>query len=120
MNRKKFLKNSLTATIGGTLLGTACNTAGRETENATAPNIITNKKYQWRMVTAWPPNFPIFGELANDVAKWINTMSNGRINVKVFAAGELVPSFEAFEAVSSGTAEMWYEYAAIYLLVTCR
>lgn len=58
------------------------------------------------MVTAWPPNFPIFGELANDVANWINIMSGGRLEVKVFGAGELVPGFEAFEAVSSGTAEM--------------
>jgi hypothetical protein len=34
------------------------------------------------------------------------TLSGGRIEVKVFGAGELVPAFEVFDAVSSGTAEM--------------
>jgi TRAP-type mannitol/chloroaromatic compound transport system substrate-binding protein len=33
-------------------------------------------------------------------------MSGGRIEVKVFGAGELVPAFEIFDAVSRGTAEM--------------
>jgi len=104
MNRKTFLKKSMAVTLGTTALATACNSATEN--NNSAPNIITNKKYKWRMVTAWPPNFPVFGELANQVAEWIETMSAGRLSVKIFGAGELVPGFEAFDAVSSGTAEM--------------
>ena len=33
-------------------------------------------------------------------------MSAGRFKIKVYAAGELVPAFEVFDAVSQGTAEM--------------
>jgi len=33
-------------------------------------------------------------------------MSNGRLEIKVFGAGELVPGFEAFDAVSEGNIEM--------------
>jgi TRAP-type mannitol/chloroaromatic compound transport system substrate-binding protein len=33
-------------------------------------------------------------------------MSGGRLEVKVYGAGELVPAFESFDAVSRGTAEM--------------
>jgi TRAP-type mannitol/chloroaromatic compound transport system substrate-binding protein len=33
-------------------------------------------------------------------------MSGGRIEVKVYGAGELVPAFEVFDAVSRGTAQM--------------
>jgi len=106
MNRKTFLKKSIVATLGTTALATACNSAAENNNATQTPNIISNKKYKWRMVTAWPPNFPIFGELANQVAEWIETMSAGRLSVKVFGAGELVPGFEAFDAVSSGTAEM--------------
>jgi len=103
MNRKTFIKKSVAASLGATAVVSACNST---VEDSSSPNIITNKKYKWRMVTAWPPNFPIFGELANQVAAWIKTMSNNRLEVKVFGAGELVPGFEAFDAVSSGTAEM--------------
>ena len=36
----------------------------------------------------------------------IETLSGGRIEVKVYGAKELVPAFEVFDAVSRGTAEM--------------
>lgn len=58
------------------------------------------------MVTTWPKNFPGLGTGAENLAKRITAMSDGALNVKVFAAGELVPAFESFDAVSSGNAEM--------------
>jgi TRAP-type mannitol/chloroaromatic compound transport system substrate-binding protein len=71
------------------------------------PAIAAGKeKYRWKMVTAWPKNFPGLGTNANLLAKMINEMSGGRIRIKVYGAKELVPAFEVFDAVSSGTAEM--------------
>ena len=58
------------------------------------------------MVTTWPKNFPGLGTGANNLAKLISEMSGGRLTVKVYGASELVPAFEVFDAVSSGTAEM--------------
>lgn len=60
----------------------------------------------WKMVTTWPKNFPGLGTGAETLAKNITIMSGGRLNVKVYAAGELVPPLEVFDAVSRGTAEM--------------
>lgn len=62
--------------------------------------------YKWKMVTAWPKNFPALGTSANKLAKIIDEMSNGRLKIKVYGAGELVPAFEVFDAVSEGTAQM--------------
>lgn len=39
-------------------------------------------------------------------AEWVKDMSGGRLNIKVYGGGELVPALEAFDAVSSGTVEM--------------
>ena len=58
------------------------------------------------MVTTWPKNFPVLGTGANALAKLITEMSDGRIKVKVYGAGELVPAFEVFDAVSRGTAQI--------------
>jgi TRAP-type mannitol/chloroaromatic compound transport system substrate-binding protein len=58
------------------------------------------------MVTAWPKNFPGPGVSANRLATLISEMSDGRLQIKVYAAGELVPALEVFDAVSAGTAEM--------------
>ncbi len=63
-------------------------------------------QFKWKMVTAWPRNFPGLGSNANLLAKMITDMSGGRIKVKVYGAGEMVPAFEVFDAVSKGTAEM--------------
>ena len=58
------------------------------------------------MVTTWPPNFPALGTGATFLADMISRLSGGRLTVKVYGAGELVPAFEVFDAVSAGTAQM--------------
>src|SRR5690554_5759451 len=65
-----------------------------------APNIT------WRMVTAWPKNFPGLGVGAQRLADRITAMSGGRLTIKVYSAGELVPALQAFDAVIEGAAEM--------------
>lgn len=64
------------------------------------------ENYNWKMTTTWPPNFPVLGEVANKYAEWVEEMSDGQIKIKVYGGGELVPSLEAFDAVSNGTIEM--------------
>ncbi|SMG67105.1 TRAP dicarboxylate transporter subunit DctP [methanotrophic bacterial endosymbiont of Bathymodiolus sp.] len=77
-----------------------------------APGVVHAKaQYKWKMVTAWPKNFPGLGVGANQLAKMINEMSGGRIKVKVYGANELVPAFEVFDAVSRGTAQMGHSGA---------
>ncbi len=62
--------------------------------------------FEWKMVTTWPKNFPGLGTAPENFAKVINEMSNGRLTVKVYGGGEIVPALEVFSAVSQGTAEM--------------
>lgn len=104
MKRKDFLKAGITAGLGGALLATGCK--GSENESVNAPNIITSKRFKWKMVTTWPPNFPVIGEGCIKLAEWINTMSAGRLEINVYGGGELVPALQVFEAVSGGSVEM--------------
>ena len=72
-----------------------------------APAIVkAEEKRVWKMATSWPKNSPGVGVNAQRVADMITAMSGGRLTVQLFAAGELVPPFEVFDAVSSGAAEM--------------
>ena len=43
---------------------------------------------------------------ATDLAKRIEAMSNGRLKIPVYGAGELIPALEGFDAVRAGTVEM--------------
>ncbi|MGQ4877876.1 TRAP transporter substrate-binding protein [Billgrantia sp. LNSP4103-1] len=93
MQRRKFLKS-----VG---LGAAGVAAAPFVSTAKAQETIT-----WDMVTSWPTNFPALGTGANDFAKRIEQLSNGRMRVRVHGAGELVPPLEVFDAVAAGTAQM--------------
>lgn len=62
--------------------------------------------FHWRMVTMWPKNFPGLGTAPERFAKHVAEMSNGRLLIKVHAAGEIVPALGIFDAVSQGNVEM--------------
>ena len=70
------------------------------------PAIATGKR-TLKMVTTWPKNFPGLGTAPENIAKRIHAMTDGQITIKIFAAGELVGAFESFDAVSTGTADMY-------------
>jgi len=93
MKRRDFIQK---IAIGGVAAGSVL----------AAPAVHAKKTIKWKMVTTWPKNFPGLGTGANKLAKLITEMSGGRLKVKVYGAGELVPAFEVFDAVSRGTAQM--------------
>lgn len=104
INRKRFFASIAAGTIALPFL---FRLGGRpQAQSSSGPGIISGKKYQWRMVTTWPPNFPVLGEGCNKFAEWVREMSGGRIEIKVYGGGELVPALETFDAVRNGAAEM--------------
>ena len=62
--------------------------------------------FEWKLVTSWPKNFPGVGQGPERLAKLVEEMSDGRLTIEVFGAGQLVPGFEVFDAVAEGTAQM--------------
>jgi len=95
-NRRDFLKKATAATA----VAATATTIG-------APAIVrAEKTYNWKMVTTWPPHFPLLGEGADKLAETIGVMSGGRLNIQVYGGGELVPPLQAFDAVSQGMVQM--------------
>ncbi len=105
IKRKNFIKGLAAGTIALPFVIRGLG-GGQTAQSQSAPGVITNKKYQWRMVTTWPPNFPVVGEGCALFAKWVHEMSAGRMEIKVYGGGELVPALETFDAVRSGAAEL--------------
>ncbi len=88
-----------------TLFLTAC--GGTADPAASSANAMAlSKTFKWKMVTTWPANFPIFQEGAERFADDVRVMSNGRLDIHVYAGGELVPALQVFDAVSNGVVEM--------------
>ena len=93
MDRRSVLRRTLTA---GAAAGAA----------SLAAPAFSQGKIEWRMVTTWPKNFPGLGVGAENLAKRISAMSGGRLTIKVYSAGEMVPALQALDAVINGSAEM--------------
>lgn len=102
--RRKFLKQGAAALTSGAILS-ACGGSEKNVSTEFA-NVNFTKTHKWRMVTTWPPNFPVMGEGCNLLADWINEASGGRLEVTVYGGGELIPALESFEAVSNGVAQL--------------
>ncbi|MFT5038286.1 MAG: TRAP-type mannitol/chloroaromatic compound transport system substrate-binding protein [Flavobacteriaceae bacterium] len=76
-------------------------------DKTVVPGVMDKQQsFKWKLVTTWPKNYPGLGTAPENFAKKVNAMSDGRLQIKVFGAGQLVPAFEVFDAVSQGTAEM--------------
>ena len=63
---------------------------------------------KWKMTTSFPPGLPFY-QSGPGSAEWIvdqiDKLSGGRLKIKLFAAGELIPWNGGFDAVKSGTVE---------------
>lgn len=101
MNRRDLIRAGLGAAALPALA--ACQKSDCAPGGAAAGD---TRKRTWKMVTTWPRDFPGLGTGANYLAEQITAMSGGRLTVKVYGAGELVPAFEVFDTVSAGTAEI--------------
>ena len=73
--------------------------------------VQAQQTYEWKLVTTWPKNFPGLGETPERFADLVEEMSNGRMSIRVYGAGEIVPALEVFDAVSAGTAEIGHSAA---------
>ena len=94
---------------GASLVGAASLVAACSDNSSSQQGPAINKKQRnLKMVTSWPKNFPGMGTGAERLAKRIEALSDGRIKVKVYAAGELVGALEGFDAVSQGKADMYH------------
>ncbi len=102
MKRRSFLK---TAAAGGSAAAAS---------NLSSPAISQGFK-EWRMVTSWPKGLPGLGTGAERLAERITALSGGRIAVKVYSAGELVPPLGTFDAVADGTAQLGHDAAYYHL-----
>jgi TRAP-type mannitol/chloroaromatic compound transport system substrate-binding protein len=79
--------------------------AGLGAGGLAAPAIAQGRE-QWNMVMPWPRNTPGVGKGAQRFAEDVTAMSEGRLAIRLFAAGELVPPFESLDAVQQGAADI--------------
>jgi TRAP-type mannitol/chloroaromatic compound transport system substrate-binding protein len=69
---------------------------------------IAKERVEIAMVSTWPRDFPGLGTGAQRFAQKLSDVSDGRIQVTYYAAGERVGAFDSFDEVASGNAQAYH------------
>ena len=88
--------------------GAALAGAGVAAASSLPAPAVAQKSNEMTIVTTWPRDFPGLGTGAQRFAKRVEQMTEGRIKVQYFAAGERVGAFDSFDAVASGNAQAYH------------
>ncbi|WP_020696878.1 TRAP transporter substrate-binding protein [Reyranella massiliensis] len=105
MQRRKFIR---TAGIGTATVAAAGTLA--------APAIAqSSPELKWRMASSFPKALDtIFGS-AEIFAKYVSEATDGKFQIRLFAAGEIVPGLQVADAVQNGTVEMGHTASYYYV-----
>ena len=69
----------------------------------------STEKHRWKMVLPWSKGL-LFYDMAVHFCDTVRLASGGRLNIKAFSAGELVPAMEIFDAVSKGSFDAGHDW----------
>ncbi|GAB5457451.1 MAG: TRAP transporter substrate-binding protein [Henriciella sp.] len=104
IDRRKLLGAATLGTAG--LAAAACGQSTSSPDGGAA--VQTRRKTRLNMTTTWPKDLPGLGAAATRLAERVNVLSEGQMEIKVYAAGEVVPAFEAFDEVASGNMDIYH------------
>jgi TRAP-type mannitol/chloroaromatic compound transport system substrate-binding protein len=100
MKRRTFLRNAVAGVAAGTLA---------------APAIAQSQpSIQWRLAASWPKSLDTLFGGAELIAKRVAEITDGKFQIRAFAAGEIVPPLQVLDAVQAGTVEMGHTATYYY------
>src|ERR1051325_4122071 len=101
MKRRQFLKTAGLGAAGG---------------RGAAPAIAqSNPELRWRLTASWPKSLDTLFGACLSLAKYVSEATDGKFQIQVFAAGEIVPGLQVLDAVSNGTVELGHSAQYYYI-----
>jgi len=101
MKRRQFMQ-----TAG---LGLAAGAIAKPAIAQSAPEV------KWRLTSGFPKSLDTIYGAAETFAKYVSEATDGKFQVQVFAAGEIVGTFQAADAIGNGTVEMGHTASYYYV-----
>jgi len=100
MKRRAFLKQA---------------TAGIAASALAAPAIAQTATVRWRLTTSWPKSLDTIQGGVEQMCQRIGQLTDNKFQVQCFAAGEIVPPLQVWDAVQNGTVEAGHTLASFYI-----
>lgn len=73
----------------------------------------SDEKFRWKMAMPWSKGL-LFYDMAVHFADSVRLASAGRLDIKPFSGGELVPAMQTFDAVSKGSVQVGHDWAGYW------
>ena len=104
MQRRRFLR---TAGVGGAAVAASATLA--------APAIAQSMpEIKWRLTSSFPKSLDTIYGAGEYFASRVAAMTDNKFQIRVFAAGEIVPATQVLDAVQAGTVEMGHTASYYY------
>jgi TRAP-type mannitol/chloroaromatic compound transport system substrate-binding protein len=100
MKRRRFLQQLTTGLVAGAVASPAI--------AQSQPSI------RWRLACSWPKSLDLLYGTGEAFCKRVSQITDGKFEIQLFAAGELVPALQVMDAVQSGTIECGHTLAAFF------
>ena len=105
-NRRKMLAGTAAAAATGVA---AASSLPKPAIAQSAPEL------KWRLTSSFPKSLDTIYGAAEVFAKAVSDMTDGKWQIQVFAAGEIVPGLQAADAVTNGTVECCHTASYYYV-----
>ncbi|WP_341701990.1 TRAP transporter substrate-binding protein [Ferrovibrio sp.] len=106
MQRRKFLTGAALAGAGGITAAASF----------PAPAIAQSMpEVNWRMASSFPKSLDTIYGAGEVIAKRVESATDGKFKIRVFAGGEIVPGLQVLDAVQAGTVECGHTAAYYYI-----
>ena len=102
MERRSFLKKAGLGLAAGAVAAPAI-------AQSSLPSIT------WRMTARWPKSVDTLFGGAEFISKRVAEITEGKFQIRVFAAGEIVPGLQVLDAVQAGTVELGHTVMYYYI-----
>jgi len=119
MERRSFLLKASAVAATGALA--AC---GKEDKPAApaaaasapgAPAVVgSNPAVEWRLASSFPKSLDTIYGAAELLSQRVKELTDGKFNIKVFAAGEIVPGLQVLDAVQNQTVQIGHTAGYYY------
>ncbi len=107
MSRRKFLENA--GLLGASTVAATVALQPAVVQADAQPSI------KWRLTSSFPKNLDVIYGTSEVVANRVRALTDGKFDIRVFAAGEIVPGLQALDAVQNGTVEVAHSASYYYV-----
>ena len=111
MKRRNLIRSGFAAVTTGLGAGLINACTIRREENITT---LSLPRIKWRMATSWPHSLDTIYGGAETISQRVNALTDGKFQIKPYAAGELVPGLEVLDAVQAGSVECGHTASYYY------